>query len=88
MATPAPLRDPIAKAIYIDTAAAKAACQEHAKANGFAISVASSSALRVFYAYTKSGVYNLKGKESTVYLSRQRRNTSTIKTNCLYKCVA
>jgi hypothetical protein len=88
MATPAPLGDPIAEAIYSDTNAAKAACQEHAKANGFAVSVASSSSLRAFYACTKSGVYNPKGKDSTVHPSRQRRNTGTIKTDCPYKCVA
>jgi hypothetical protein len=50
--------------------------------------VASSSSLRVFYACTKSGVYNPKGKDLTVHPSRQRRNTGTIKTDCPYKCVA
>jgi hypothetical protein len=88
MATPAPLGDSIAEAIYSDTSAAKSACQEHAKANGFAVSVASSSSLRVFYACTKGGVYNPKSKDSTVHPSHQRRNTGTIKTDCPYKCVA
>jgi hypothetical protein len=80
MATPAPLGDLIVEAIYSDTNAAKADFEEHAKANGFAVSVASLSSLGVFYACTKSGVYNSKGKDSTVHPSRQRQNTSTIKT--------
>jgi hypothetical protein len=54
MATPAPLGHSIAEAVYSDTATAKVACQEHAKASGFEISVGSSSALRVFYNCTKS----------------------------------
>ena len=82
IATPAPFGDPIAEAIYSDTQAAKAACQEHAKANGFVVSVASSSSLRVL------GVYNPKGKDSTVHPSHQRQNTGNIKTDCPYKCVA
>ena len=82
MATPAPFGDPIAEAIYRDIKVAKAVCQEHAKANGFVVSVASSSSLRVL------GVYNPKGKDSTVHPSHQRRNTGNIKTDCPYKCVA
>jgi hypothetical protein len=80
--------DPIAEAIYSDTNAAKAAFQEYAKANGFAVSVASLSLLRVFYACTKSAVYNPKGKDSTVHPLSHRQNTSTIKTDCPYKCVS
>jgi hypothetical protein len=34
------------------------------------------------------GVYNPKSKDSTVHPSHQCRNTSTIKTNYPYKCVA
>jgi hypothetical protein len=71
MATPVPLKDPIAEAIYSNTNTAKGSCQEHAKGNRFAVSVALSSSLRVFYACTKSGVYNPKGKDLTVYPSRQ-----------------
>jgi hypothetical protein len=55
MVTPAPLGHSIAEAVYSDTATAKAACQEHAKANGFAISVGSFSALQVSCDYTKGG---------------------------------
>jgi hypothetical protein len=88
MANLAPLGDPVAEAVYADLPAAKAALQEHAKANRFAVSVDSSNAQRAFYICTKGGKYNTKGKVSTNHLSRQRRNTSTIKTDCLYRVVA
>jgi hypothetical protein len=55
MVTPAPLGHSIAERVYSDTPTAKAACQEHAKANGFAISVVSSSAIRVFCDCTEAG---------------------------------
>ena len=70
MANLAPLGDPIAEAVYADIPAAKAATQEHAKANGFAVSVDSSNAQRAFYICTKGGKYNAKGKVSTHYLLR------------------
>jgi hypothetical protein len=88
MANLAPLGDPVAEAVYADLPAAKAALQEHAKANGFAVSVDSSNAQRAFYICTKGGKYNAKGKVSTNHPSRQRRNTSTIKTDCPYRVVA
>ena len=84
MANLAPLGSPFAEAVLPDLLAVKAALQDHAKGNGFAISVDSSNAQQAFYIYTKGGKYNPKCKVSTNHLSRQRRNTSTIKTKYLY----
>lgn len=88
MASPAPLGPSITEGVFSDPKAAKAALQEHAQENCYAISVDSSNPRRVFYICTKGGKYNSKGKYPTVHPSRQRRNTSTIKTECPYKAVA
>jgi hypothetical protein len=87
MASPAPLGPLVAEGVFTNPQAAKAALQEHAKNNGYAISVDSSNIKRVFYICTKGGKYSSKGKDPTVHLSRQRRNTGTIKTECPYKVV-
>jgi hypothetical protein len=84
----APLGGPIGEAVYSDLAAAKAALQAHAGGNGYAISVESSTERRAFYKCSKRGKYNAKCKDPSVHPSRQRPNTSTMKTDCLYQAVA
>jgi hypothetical protein len=96
MASLAPLAPPLlaplgplyVETTHPDTNTAKASLQEHAKASGFAISVDSSSARRVFYICSKGGKYSNQGKDPTVHESRQRKNTGTIKTECPYRAVA
>jgi len=88
MATPAPLGPLFDEAVYKDFATIKAALQEHARINGFAISVHSSREQRAIFKCTKGGKYDDRGKDLTVHTSRQRRNTSTIKTNCKYQVQA
>jgi hypothetical protein len=73
------------KAIYKDFATIKAALQEHAWINGFAISIHSFKEQRAIFKCTKGGKYDDCSKDPTVYTSKQRRNTSTIKTNCKYQ---
>jgi Iap family predicted aminopeptidase len=88
MALLAPLGPGIAADTFSDAATVKAALQEHAKVNSYAISVESSNPKRIFFICTKGGYYSTKGKDPTIHPSRQRRNTSTIKTGCPYKVVA
>ena len=76
------------EAVYPDSEAAKFALQEHARMNGFGISIESSTALRVFYRCAKGGKYNNRFKDTTKHVSRQRKNTSTMKTGCKYQVVA
>jgi hypothetical protein len=88
MAMPAPLGPPFGEAVFKDFATIKAALQEHARINGFAISVHSSREQRAIFKCTKGGKYDDRGKDPTVHTSRQRRNTSTIKTDCKYQVQA
>jgi hypothetical protein len=69
-------------------AAAKAALQAHVGGNGYAISVESSTKRRAFYKCSKGGKYNAKCKDPSIHPLRQRPNTSTMKTDCLYQAVA
>jgi hypothetical protein len=88
MATPVLLGPAIAEAIYTDPKAVKAALQAYAGEHGYSITVQSSSDRRVFYICSKGGNYDAKGKDPATYLSKQRKNTSTIKTDCKHRCVA
>jgi hypothetical protein len=71
----APLSPLYVETTHPDTNTAKASLQEHAKASGFAISVDSSSARRMFYICSKGGKYSNQGKDPTVHESQQRKNT-------------
>jgi hypothetical protein len=82
MASLAPLGQPIPDQVYADLAAAKLALQEYARLNGFSVSVESSNEHRVFYICSKGGKYKASGKTPTMHDSRQRKNTSTMKTGC------
>jgi hypothetical protein len=82
MATPAPLGPPPDEAIYEDIPAVKAALQKHAREHGYSISVGSSRDQRAYYSCSKGGKYQDKGKDPSVHESRQRKNTSTMKTMC------
>ena len=88
MATLAPLGPAIAETVYDDPKAVKDALQAHAGQNGYSITVSSSNERRVFYMCSKSGKYDAKGKVSTTHESKRRKNTSTMKTDCKYRCVA
>jgi hypothetical protein len=88
MATPAPLGPAIAETVYDDPKAVKDALQAHAGQNGYSITISSSNERRVFYMCSKSGKYDAKGKVSTTHESKRRKNTSTMKTDCKYQCVA
>lgn len=67
---PAPLGDPIGKAAYSNLPTLKAALQEYAAGNGYAICVESSSDRRAFYRCSKGSKYNAKCKDNLVYLLR------------------
>jgi hypothetical protein len=56
--------------------------------NGYGIAVDSSSKKRVFYRCAKGGKYDNRHKDPTVHESKQRRDTSTMKTDCKYQAVA
>ena len=80
----APLKPLVTKAVYTNPIAVRAALQEHARVNGYGIAVESSSKKRVFYRCAKGGKYDNRFKDPTVHESKQRRDTSTMKTNCKY----
>jgi hypothetical protein len=84
----APLGLPVAEAIYPNSAGARTALQEHARVNGYGIGVESSTQRRVFFWCAKRGKYDNRHKDPTVHESRQRKNTSTMKTDCKFKAVA
>lgn len=48
----------------------------------------SSSKKRVFYRCAKGSKYDNRHKDPTVHESKQRRDTSTMKTDCKYQAVA
>lgn len=83
----APLGPPIAEVTCSDLQAAKSALQAHSGENGYAISVESSNALRVFYRCAKGRTYDNSNK-GKAHKSKQRKNTSTMKINCKYLVVA
>src|SRR5437016_832241 len=83
-----PLGAPFPEAVYADPTTIKAALQQYVREQGYAILVDSSTPLQVFYICSKGGKYRSKGKDPSVHQSRQRRNTSTMKTDCPYKVVA
>jgi hypothetical protein len=82
-----PLGPSLAEAIYSNSTTAKAALQEHARINGYGIGIHSSTQKRVFFRCAKGGKYNNRCKDSTIHASKQRKNTSTMKTDCKFKAV-
>jgi hypothetical protein len=88
MAPPtAPLGPLLAEAIYPSSTAAKAALQEHARVNGYGIGIESSTQKRIFFRCAKGGKYDDRFKDPTVQISKQCKNTSTMKTDCKFKAV-
>jgi hypothetical protein len=88
MAMPAPLGPPLQTAVYPYLDAAKDALQAHARDNGYRIAIESSDKRRTFFRCSKGGKYDNRFKDSTVHPSRQRKNTSTMKTRCKFQAVA
>jgi hypothetical protein len=88
MAPPiAPLGPLLAEAIYPSSTAAKAALQEHARVNGYEIGIKLLTQNRIFFWYIKGDKYDDRFKDSIVHISKQRKNTSTMKTDCKFKAV-
>jgi fermentation-respiration switch protein FrsA (DUF1100 family) len=81
------LGPPIPLGVYSDPKAVKAALQAHACQNGYAITVSSSSSRWAFYIYSKDSKYDPKGKDPVIHETKRCKNTSTIKTDCLYQAV-
>jgi hypothetical protein len=84
----APLSPPPDDAEYPDQAAAKASLQAYGRAYGYSISVESSRHQRTVYSCSKGGKYRDKGKNLETHKSKHRKNTSTMKTECLWQVVA
>jgi hypothetical protein len=55
------------------------------KSTALQTSIHSSRKQRAIFKRTKGGKYDDRAKDPTVHISRQRRNTSTIKTDCKYQ---
>jgi FAR1 DNA-binding domain len=80
----APLGEPFSEAIYTEISAVRAALEDHARTNGYAIGVKSSKAQRFLYRCSKGGKYDSRFKDPEVHESKRRRNTSTTKTGCKF----
>jgi hypothetical protein len=76
------------EALFLNLEAAKASLQAHAREHGYGIAIESSDKRRTFYRCSKGGSYDNRFKDSTVHLSQQRKNTSTMKTECKFRAVA
>jgi hypothetical protein len=87
MATPAPLGLLPEEAIYADTKVVQAALQSHARDTRYSISITLSKKEKVYYSCAKGGKYR-NIKDSNIYKSKCRKNTSTIKTDCRFSVVA
>lgn len=87
MATPAPLGPQLPDGLYPDLDAVKAALQVHARGNGYGVAIESSRMDRTFWRCSKGGKYDNGFKDPSVHTSRQRKNTSTIKTGCKFQAV-
>ena len=75
------------EAIYIDPPAMKAALQAHAREHGYAIASNLSTSTRIFYVFSKHGVYDNQN-QGHIYKSKCRKSTSTTKTNCKFRVIA
>ena len=88
MAPPTASLSPLlAEAIYPSSTAAKATLQEHTRVNGYGIGIESSTQKCIFFQCAKEGKYDNQFKDPTVHVSKQRKNTSTMKTDCKFKAV-
>jgi hypothetical protein len=81
METPAPLGPPPDEVVYCTLEAAKSALQNHARENGYGISVMSSRELRTAYGCAKGGKYRDTRNPET-HESKRRKNTASMKTDC------
>src|SRR5580700_4033051 len=76
------------EATYPTLKAVKAALQAHTYRNRYTITVKSADSRRGFYMCSKNSKYDSKGKNLDIYKTKRCKNTSTIKTDCLYRVVA
>jgi hypothetical protein len=88
MAPPiAPLGTLLADAIYPSSTAVKAALKEYARVNSYRIGIESLIQKCIFFRCAKRGKYDDRFKDPIVYISKQCKNTSTMKTDCKFKVV-
>jgi hypothetical protein len=81
METLAPLGPPPDEIVYSTLEAAKSALQNHARENGYGVSVVSSRETRTAYGCAKGGKYRDTRNPET-HESKRRKNTSSMKTDC------
>jgi hypothetical protein len=82
---PGPLGSPPPIGQYSDREAIKVALQAHARDNGWAIKVDSSTAKDTAYICSKGGKYDSRGKLDAVHESKRHRNTGTTKIDCPFR---
>jgi hypothetical protein len=84
---PGPLGELPTEATYTDLPTLKAALQNYAQVNGFAISVATSRPNRTIYKCSKTGNYDSRNKHTAANMdqSKLRKHTGSIKTNCPFR---
>src|SRR5436190_18488492 len=70
---------------YEDISSMKAALKDHARENGYALTILTSGPRRIVYKCSKSGKYDPKGKDKNMDKSKQRHNTGTTKTDCPFR---
>jgi hypothetical protein len=73
---------------YATLADIKAALQAHACDNGYTIAADSSTPTRAYWICSKGGKYNDKNKSYNTHLTKRRRNTRTMKTECEFQVCA
>jgi hypothetical protein len=72
-------------AIFPDLATGFEAIQAYAKQHGYALFKRDTRPNKVVYACDRAGKYDPKGKNSTIYTSKRRKNTGLKKCDCLMK---
>ena len=80
-----PLGPPPPTGQYDDLLQIKTFLQAHARENGYAITVQKTTPKDGAWICSKGGMYDDKGKSSTVHESKRRKNTATTKTECPFR---
>ena len=67
---------------YSDIPTGFAACQAHAKANGYALKIRDTKEFRALFVCDRAGKYDSRGKQRDVHDSKRRLNTGSKKCGC------
>ena len=74
-------------AVYSDIGTGFAACQAHAKVNGYAFKTQDIKPFRALFVCDHAGKYDPRGKQKDVHFSKRRQNTGSKKCGCKMRVV-